>query len=133
MPTTVSPWRVRIARNTPCADGCCGPMFITSRSLPPYPISITCRVCVSAIAFSSHRGARLAARPAGPPRPPRGSHRCALAHRRGGRRIHDDGPHLRQQGRGLRDEGLPRGVLERPRAYGGTLVEVAVGPQVHRL
>jgi hypothetical protein len=45
--TTVSPSRVRMARKTPWADGCCGPMFITSRSLPPYPSSTTSRVAVS--------------------------------------------------------------------------------------
>src|SRR5436190_19608187 len=37
--TTVSPWRPRIARKTPWADGCCGPMFICRRSGPAQSIS----------------------------------------------------------------------------------------------
>src|SRR5688500_14061430 len=54
--TTVSPSRVRMARKTPWADGCCGPMFMVRRSLPPYPISTTFRASTSIV-----RRARFAA------------------------------------------------------------------------
>src|SRR5678815_3439958 len=47
--TTVSPSRVRMARKTPWADGCCGPMFMVRRSLPPYPISTTFRASTSIV------------------------------------------------------------------------------------
>src|ERR1051325_10964115 len=37
--TTVSPCRPRMARKTPWADGCCGPIFICRRSGPAQSIS----------------------------------------------------------------------------------------------
>ncbi len=32
---TVSPSSSRMSRSTPCVDGCCGPMFTTTRSCAP--------------------------------------------------------------------------------------------------
>src|SRR5205807_8964278 len=51
-----------MARNTPWADGCCGPMFIVRRSLPPYPISRVSGIFLFAVgAPSQGSGARRSA------------------------------------------------------------------------
>src|SRR6185503_4800167 len=97
--TTVSPSSVRMARNTPWADGCCGPMFIVRRSLPPYPISTVVRGRVA-----------------------------TLPHRRVRSGDQDDRLHRLQERRGLRDERLPGRVGRHLRARGGTVVEVLVDP-----
>src|SRR5512145_1778687 len=87
-PATVSPSSVRMARKTPWADGCCGPMFIMRRSLPPYPTSMTFRASrsiSSSVLASLHRGMRG--------------------------RAQDDRLHLHQQRVALGQERLPLGIL----------------------
>src|SRR5580700_11036918 len=37
--TTISPFNSRITRNTPCVDGCCGPMFRTIVCASPVGVS----------------------------------------------------------------------------------------------
>src|SRR5262245_30274339 len=106
---TVSPSSVRIARKTPWADGCCGPMFIVRRSLPPYPSSTTLRASGSAI---------------GTPR---------LLHRRVGRGVQDDRLHLHEERRGLAEERLPLGILDHLAPGRRAVVEVAVRPHVDDL
>src|SRR5919108_4752875 len=102
--TTVSPSSVRIARNTPWADGCCGPMFIVRRSLPPYPISTVVRGSVA-----------------------------TLLERRVGHRDQHDRLHLLQQRRRPGDERLPGRVGRHFRAGRRAVVEVLVDPHVHGL
>src|SRR5438552_3084380 len=114
-PTTVSPARVRMARKTPWAEGCCGPMFIVRRSLPPYPISMTFRASGSMVTLVPLRGERES------------------LHRRVRRRVEDDRLHLEQDRRRLGEERVPLRVLHHLGADRGTVVEIVVGPEVHRL
>src|SRR6267143_6867756 len=118
-----------MARNTPWADGCCGPMFIVRRSLPPYPISSCWRATVS-IVLMCRRGAFAGLRrPTVCPRL-----RCVtLLHRRHARRDEHRGLHGHQQRERFAEERLPVGVAERLRARGGPLVEIPVHPEVHGL
>src|SRR5215470_4798165 len=104
-PTTVSPSSVRIARNTPWADGCCGPMFMVRRSLPPYPISSVLR------AVSGMR----------------------LFHRGDGRRNQHRGLHADEQRQRLAEKRLPLGIAEGVGARGGPLVQILVHPEVDGL
>src|ERR1043165_6558561 len=95
--TTVSPSRVRIARKTPWADGCCGPMFITRRSLPPYPISMTFRASGSMLIRAS-----------APP---------SSLERRGARGQEDGRLLLLEERHRLAEEALPLRVLHDPGAH----------------
>src|SRR5215469_18838678 len=112
-PTTVSPSRVRIIRKTPWDEGCCGPMFIMRRSLPPYPTSTTCLVCVT----DTIDVLRLA----------------NLFHRRRRRRDQGHRAHLDEQRCRLAQERLPLWILEGLAAHGGPIVQIAVHPEVHDL
>src|SRR3990167_2094420 len=120
MPSTVSPWSVRMARNTPWAEGCCGPMFIVRRSAPPYPISMTLRASGSAIPTSV---LLCSLGPGSLPSP----------HGREGRGGEHDGLHVRQARRALGEEGLPLGLPRQLRPLGRALVEVVEGPHVDHL
>src|SRR5260221_12863911 len=85
--TTVSPSSTSTRRNTPCVDGCCGPIFriISSLRSPPMPsvYRLGSRFGSTAIAYPPMFLARVAfpsarsppphpppARPAPPPPPP---------------------------------------------------------------
>src|SRR5262249_4854524 len=121
-PTTVSPSSVRIARNTPWADGCCGPMFITRRSLPPYPISTVCRVGVLGAGPERSRSESVELIPL----------RRSL-HRRHGGPDQDRRLHHHQHRPRLAEEPLPVGILQRPGPRGRPLVEILVDPEVDGL
>src|SRR5688500_16605337 len=131
-----------MARKTPWADGCCGPMFMVRRSLPPYPISMTLRASGSLIflcrlPLASPRGAVRLARCAfhRPLASPRGAARLARPslHRRVRGGQEHDGLHVGEQPDGLADESLPVGVLSQFGAGRGAVVEIPEHPHVHDL
>src|SRR5262245_55247194 len=95
-----------MARKTPWADGCCGPMFMVRRSLPPYPSSTTFLASGSLMDLA-HGGKR--------------------------RGEEDDGLHVGQAGDGLPEEVLPGRLLGEARTGVRALLEIAEGPDVHDL
>src|SRR5215831_14628039 len=104
-------------------------MFIMRRSLPPYPISTTCCVRVSA----NPDLFMCSPRTAGTPAPRRPAAYKALFHRRRWRGDQSHRAHLEEQRRRLAEEGLPLRVLQGLAAHGRAIVQIAVSPEVHDL